>query len=195
MKRLFLLMVLAISVFMFTGCSERKTLDSARSSLNSAFECDMKMNYDNSEFDARLKRIEPGVWETEFTSPDTLAGVKLMFSGNDVTASYKGLSFTVPKKALPVKSILTNFITTVDTLAAAPELQGSEKDGVMTVTGETESGTYTLTMDTKSGLLNSFSMKNIPVQINFENMQVLSTQPAETTPVTMLNEPVQITES
>ena len=118
-----------------------------------------------------------------------------MFSGNDVTASYKGLSFTVPKKALPVKSILTNFITTVDTLAAAPELQGSEKDGVMTVTGETESGTYTLTMDTKSGLLNSFSMKNIPVQINFENMQVLSTQPAETTPVTMLNEPVQITES
>ena len=54
-----------------------------------------------------LSRLGDGAWSVAFAEPSTLAGVVLDFSGGEVTASYKGLGFSVPQSAMPAKSVLS----------------------------------------------------------------------------------------
>lgn len=171
MKR-FLIVLMMMTAILFTSCASRTTMESAEADLGSPFECDMKMIFEDNEFGGKLRKIDTGIWEADFTSPDTLEGVLLSINGNDVTASYKGLSFTVPKKALPVKSVLLNFISAVDKIAESEETEGTENDGIMLIDGENESGEYTLGLDMKTGDLCSFEMKNFGVKMEFENFTV-----------------------
>lgn len=172
MKRLVISVCMLFTVLLMTGCGSKTKMESAKANLDSAFECDMKIFYDDSEFDGKLTRMGMGEWETCFTAPDSLDGVMLSFSGKDVTASYKGLSFTVPKKALPIKSILTNLMNVVDELAAAGELECTGKNGVMVSKGETEGGEYELSIDAETGCISGFEMKNVGVKMEFENVEI-----------------------
>lgn len=178
MKR-FLIVLMMMTAIMLTSCTGKTTMKSAESDLGSPFECDMKMIFEDSEFGGKIRKTDAGIWEADFTSPDTLDGVVLSFNGNDVTASYKGLSFTVPKKALPVKSVLLNFISAAESIAASEETEGTENDGIMLIKGENESGEYTLGLDAKTGDLCSFEMKNFGVKMKFENFTVTGT-PSQT---------------
>ena len=190
MKRFFTAMVLS-AAFLLTSCASKATMESTESIVNSPFECDMKMIFEDQEFGGKLRKTDIGVYEADFTSPDTLEGVILSFNGNDVTASYKGLSFTVPKKALPVKSALLNFFSVVDNLAQSDKIEGTEKDGVIFINGENESGEYSLECDSKECDIDSFKMKNFGVRMEFENFtpvenkenvgEAVSEAPAEVT--------------
>ena len=99
-----------------------------------------------------LSRLGDGAWSVAFAEPSTLAGVVLDFSGGEVTASYKGLGFSVPQSAMPAKSVLSQMILVVDELAQQEEITGKEKDGGVAVEGESEGNPYTLTL-TESGEL------------------------------------------
>ncbi len=172
MKRLFVFMFTVIIITVFTGCNEKTPVKNAKANLDSAFECNMKIVYDDSEFDGKLKRMGHGAWEAEFNSPETLSGVKLSFLNGDVTASYKGLSFTVPKSALPLKSILSNLMTVVDELSVLDELECTVKDGMMIVEGDVEQGPYTLKIDEKTGWISEFEMKNVNTKMTFSDMVI-----------------------
>lgn len=116
----------------------------------------------------------------EFSSPNTLAGVLLSYRDDNVEASYKGLSFSVPKSALPLKAIISSLIDVVDTTAELPEISGEEKDGEILVEGELEQGKYTLKMD-KTGVLIGFSMSNLNLEIIFTDFQENGSGMTETT--------------
>ncbi len=176
MKRLFVFMFTVIIITVFTGCNGKTPVKNAKANLNSSFECNMKIVYDDSEFGGKLKRMGQGVWEADFNSPETLSGVKLSFLNGDVTASYKGLSFTVPKSALPLKSMLNNLMTVVDELAVLDELECTVKDGMMIVEGDVEQGPYTLKIDEKTGWISEFEMKNVKMKMTFSDMAITNTE-------------------
>lgn len=52
-----------------------------------------------------------------------------------MTASYKGLGFSVPQSAMPAKSVLSQMIQVVDELAQQEEITGKEQDGCVSVEG------------------------------------------------------------
>ena len=108
--------------------------------------------------------------ERAFAEPSTLAGVVLDFSGGEVTASYKGLGFSVPQSAMPAKSVLSQMILVVDELAQQEEITGKEKDGGVAVEGESEGNPYTLTL-TESGDLAGFSLENFDAELTFTQFQ------------------------
>ena len=90
------------------------------------------------------------------------------FQKGEVTASYKGLAFSVPQTALPAKSILYQFILAADQLAEESTLQGTSKDGGMVLSGDLEAGSYELTM-TAEGVPAIFSMKNQNAVLTFHD--------------------------
>ena len=117
-----------------------------------------------------LSRLGDGAWSVAFAEPSTLAGVVLDFSGGEVTASYKGLGFSVPQSAMPAKSVLSQMILVVDELAQQEEITGKEKDGGVAVEGESEGNPYTLTL-TESGDLAGFSLENFDAELTFTQFQ------------------------
>lgn len=169
MKR-FIIAFITLMMITMVSCGQKKTVDSSGSGLGSTFTCDMVLLYEDSEYCGKINRTDIRSWEIEFSSPETLAGVKLSFVNDDVTASYKGLDFTVPKKALPVKSVLSNFITVVDEISSQEKMQCVEKDGELVVEGQIDQGEYELVINEKNGTISSFEMKNTNVVIEFENV-------------------------
>jgi len=180
MKRLSLFLSFVLSSVVLSGCGTGTEIRDISEELDSAFSCDMDMVYDNTEFEGKITRYEAGKWDAEFTSPDSVSGIKLSFAGKDVTASYKGLAFTVPRSALPVRSLLMNLVDTVDRAAAEQQTECASEDGCLVLEGDTDQGKYKLCLDQKTCDLVSFSMDNLKMKMNFENTTELKKQDLNT---------------
>ncbi|MGN1481105.1 hypothetical protein [Porcipelethomonas sp.] len=181
---LFLSFILMISLCACGGKSSVKF----EPKLNKAFSITAQIKYDDQESNAVIKRLGKDNWDVEFSSPNTLAGVLLSYRDGNVEASYKGLSFSVPKSALPLKSIISSLIDIVDKTAEMQEISCEEKDGFYIMEGENDQGKYTLKM-AQNGALTGFSMPSLNLEMIFtdfmENgsgtMETTETVPAETT--------------
>ena len=153
--------------FLMTGCSGVGVGGGSTTSsnqLNTAFTTGVTMELE----EMTAERVGAGEWNVSFSEPSQLAGVRLDFQKGEVTASYKGLAFSVPQTALPAKSILYQFILAADQLAEESTLQGTSKDGGMVLSGDLEAGSYELTM-TAEGVPAIFSMKNQNAVLTFHD--------------------------
>lgn len=193
MKRLVSLVVMIITAVMFVACSSPiKSETSRKNGLNCAFESSVNMTIDKLNAEGIMRRFGDGVWDVEFSAPNTLSGVKLSFDGGVVTASYKGLDFSVPQSAMPVKAMMVNLIEAVDTNARLDELKGNENDNVLEVSGSLDGGDYVISVG-KDGKLISFEMENNKLKMIFTDMKEMLSIPEETTSATTVTE--TITES
>lgn len=185
MKKLFSSVFLVFMAFVLTACAvpARNTAE-RKNGLNCAFSADVSIELDKLNATGKIRRSGEGEWDIEFLSPDTLGGVVLAFSSGTVTASYKGLSFSVPRTALPVKAMMLNLIDAVDSSARMEQLSGEEKDGMLQLKGSLEGGDYTLTVDSE-GRLSAFEMPNNLLKMTFSELTVITVNNApEEQPVT-----------
>lgn len=174
MKKLLASMLVCMIVFAVVSCSSpMKQTTKRQNNLNTQFSAVMNVSLDKLNADGTITRFSDGNWEAEFDSPNTLSGVKLSFEGNNVSASYKGLNFSVPRSAIPVKAMLTNLISAVDTAAREEELQGSESEGLLNITGSLDGGDYTLSVDS-NGNIHTFEMPNNLLKIAFSDVNSVS---------------------
>ena len=151
-----------------SGCS-RPTTEISPPKLNTCFTCTAKIECGELDSSAEITRLGSGAWEALFSEPSTLAGVKLSFFDDTVSASYKGLDFSVPKSAMPVESMLGSFIDVVDKLATSTEtLKATNRDGLLEIEGDSEFGTYTMSFDANGELPVSFEMPSLPLKIKFD---------------------------
>ncbi len=170
MKKLITFTLALLMVLCVVSCDvPLKSTTSRKNGLDNAFQADAVIMLDRLQAEGVVKRFGTGVWEIEFSSPNTLSGVKLEFSEGNTEASYKGLSFSVPQSALPVKSMMLNLIKAVDDNARLDELKGEEKDNILEVSGKLEGGEYVLKID-KDGKLAGFDMDNNKLEMTFTNI-------------------------
>lgn len=187
MKRLVSFAVILLMTLTIFACSSPiKSETSRKNGLNCSFESSVNITIDNLDAEAVLKRFGEGLWDIEFSSPNTLSGVKLEFDSGNVSASYKGLDFSVPQSALPVKSLMLNLIEVIDSNARLEELKGTENDNVLELNGSLDAGEYVLSVG-KDGKPVSFEMENNNFKIIFSDFKELEFS-AETTTETIINE-------
>lgn len=171
MKRIFTFVLTIGAVLCLAACAVTKGGSSSRrNGLGSAFSAAVSITIDRLEAQGEIKRYGEGVWEIEFSEPNTLSGVKLEFSEGNVLASYKGLSFSVPQSAVPVKAMMLNLIKAVEDNAKLDELSGEESDGMLKISGSLDGGDYTLSVD-GNGLLSGFEMPNNKLSMKFSEMK------------------------
>ncbi|WP_297960085.1 hypothetical protein [uncultured Ruminococcus sp.] len=171
MKRIFTSVITMAAAVCLTACAvTRGGSTSCRNRLDEPFSAAVSITIDRLEAEGSMMRYGEGVWEIEFSEPNTLSGVKLEFSEGNVMASYKGLSFSVPQSAVPVKAMMLNFMQAVDDNAKNEELSGEEKDGSISISGKLDGGDYTLTVD-KEGLISGFEMPNNKLTMKFTEVK------------------------
>lgn len=168
MKKITISIIISVVMMLSLCACGGKGSTSCKPDLNKSFCITAHMEYGEMTADAVIKRLGSANWDAEFSSPNTLAGVLLSFRDTNVEASYKGLSFSVPKSALPLKSILSSFIDIIDNIAQQPEITGEEKENEIITEGETELGKYTLKFD-KNGYPTGFEMPNLSLVITFSD--------------------------
>lgn len=195
MKRLVTLTFAVLMIFCLVSCSvPMKNTSVRKNGLNCAFQSEITITIEHFEANGTLTRFGSGMWEAEFTSPNSLSGVKLSFSEGNVTAEYKGLSFSVPQSALPVKAMMLNLIKAVDDNAKLDELKGEEDGNLLKISGSLEGGAYTLSVD-KNGCPSSFEMPNNNLTITFSNVTQTGEAPTEAASETTECAAEQVTET
>lgn len=191
MKKLVTFTLAILMAICMVGCSvPLKSTTSRKNGLDCAFQANISMTLDRLQAEGVVKRFGTGAWEVEFTSPNTLSGVKLEFSEGTTSASYKGLSFSVPQSAVPARAMMLNLIKAVDDNARLDELKGEEKDGLLNITGKLEGGEFTLIVD-KNGRLSGFEMDNNKLKMIFTDLsEITDIRPEETSAAENMTDPV-----
>ncbi len=169
MKRYFTGFAFAMTAcFLITGCSVSGGSTTAKNQLNTSFTTGVTMELEEMTAEGTMQRVGDGEWNVSFSEPAQLAGVRLDFLDGEVTASYKGLAFSVPQTALPAKSILYQFILAADQLAEETALQGTSGEDGVTLKGELEAGSYELILSA-DGSPSVFQMGNQNATILFHD--------------------------
>ena len=183
MKRLISFAVFFMLTLCLVSCAVpvKNSGTSRENGLDCTFSAAVTFTIEKLTAEGTISRQGNGLWSVEFDSPGSLSGVKLGFAEGNVNASYKGLEFSVPQSALPVKAMMLNLIKAVDDNAVSEKLSGEEKDGVFTVTGSLEGGDYSLTTDSE-GHLSSFEMPCYKLKIVLHELTVTEAQPPSTEP-------------
>ncbi|MEG0615633.1 MAG: hypothetical protein RR540_07745, partial [Oscillospiraceae bacterium] len=134
-----------------------------------------ELEYGKFKAAATFNRLGNSMWDVEFSEPKTLSGVKLSYNGTDFSASYQGLAFSVPKDAVPVKGMLLKIFTAIDNAAAGLAMECSEKDGVVTYSGELDDKNeeYSISMAKSDGALVKFELPKEKLCVNFTNFNVI----------------------
>ena len=180
MKKLFKSTAALLSIVIMTSCSAPgKNSMESQNGLNSSFKANVAITLDEMNSDGTVSRYGTGMWDVEFASPNTISGVTLSFTDGNVEASYKGLSFSVPQSAMPIKSRMSNLITAADELAKSEKLEGNEKDGNIEISGKLDGGDYILTVD-KSGNILKFEMPNNKLSMNFSDIAPITGKESDT---------------
>jgi hypothetical protein len=170
-KKIFTILTAIALIISLAACGKLAgEKGSVKPELGNSWTVDSNIKYGDLDATAKITRNGKNIWDVEFASPNSLSGVRLSFNGDDVNASYKGLSFSVPKSALPYKALLGTLFTAVDELAEKDNIKGEVKDGVVIIEGKSENGNYKLGLDAKTGNLKSFEVPDYKAIVNFENM-------------------------
>lgn len=139
-----------------------------------SYEADILLEYgENESASFHLTRMGDALWDAAFSEPASLSGVILTFDGDAVSASYKGLAFTVPKSALPAKNMLGIVTEALDAADAAEALPCTQQeDGSWRYQGECSGGSYTLTF-AESGEPLTFEVPAQPLKLTFSDFAVI----------------------
>jgi hypothetical protein len=194
MKKLFPLFLSVVMIFSACACGGKSKNVSFTPKISGSFSMSAEIINDDTQAEALITRYGTDNWDVEFSSPNTLAGVLLSYRDDNVEASYKGLSFSVPKSALPLKAMISNLIYAVDSMSELSEIECQEDDGKMLYEGESEQGKYTLSFN-NDGSLYKFAMPNYKLEMTFadfsegsseiettanEETESISSKPSET---------------
>ena len=171
MKKIFSVFVLFVIMISITGCGKENK--PCAPDLNKIFTVNAAVESGKFKTEAIISRLGDNMWEAEISSPETLKGIKLSYSGEDITASYMGMSFSVPKNAAPVKGMMTMLFNAIDKSAALPEMPCIEDETTKTFSGETENGKFEITVDKTTGNLTGFEMPDNDLKVVFTDYSVI----------------------
>lgn len=164
-----------------TGCisTPATEISSVPDCLAGSFSSQIHIISGENEFNANVIKSDK-IWNAEFSQPSTLSGVELVFEDGMVSASYKGLAFSIPKDALPVQSALQNLILVSDSLEAlncetsddenssTSNIKCTVENDLCSIKGNIDNGEFELITD-KQGTPLTFTMENFSLTIEFSD--------------------------
>ncbi len=138
---------------------------------NIPFTCTAQINYDTLSLETKLTYRNAAGATLEVLSPDTLQGLIFEYDGENTTASYKGLSFSLAElnSALPSAARLI-----FSSLSYASTENNTEDSGEQfKISGSLDSAPYSLYFDKKSGYLEKFSCPSLKFTADFKDFKFL----------------------
>lgn len=167
--------LLVAVMLILTACSPKGKVNPP--DLKRSFLCTAEMDYDGMTIKAQFDRTAVGVWSAEVLEPERLKGMRLEMKDGEVKLNFLGLSFAVPKKALPVKAAAEQIFDVLDNAADSVGTEFSKKGNTIEAAGEADGNPYTFSLDANTGALLSFAMPNVSLKADFTDFQFVENMP------------------
>lgn len=159
--------VLALAL-LFCSCNS-KSFDAKEIAVDFSrgFQADVEGSINGLSFTAQLQKDVQGVYSMVISEPDSLKGAELVLGGETVQANYAGLTMEIDAGAMPASAVLTTVRNVFDKVGGMAYAEGTMKDNLMVLEGESLSGNYILMLDRASGVVKSLEIAENSLQITF----------------------------
>ena len=91
--------------------------------VDEKFRSDVTITQGGKEFCAVMSRADADIWELDFSNPETVAGLKLGFTGNVCTLGFEGLSYELDRSQMSQYSMANLCCGAVEQLIAKRGLE------------------------------------------------------------------------
>lgn len=122
------------SVAMMCSCGESRRAVKPET-IPENFSKSAEITFDDNTYCANFRRGGSDIWECEFTSPETIEGLKITCSGELCTLNFNELSYSLDRANVPQYSVVTLMIKTLETLISGKELSCTENGDIITERG------------------------------------------------------------
>lgn len=150
MKPLLKLSALLTSVTLclcLTACSksEKATLPDTDFPYSVKAVCDTSDS--KEDYELCLTKDEQGVWQAEFSLPQSLEGMKVTQTADCYKTEYMGLTLTCDRGDIPADAVVSAIASALDHVASSSSAEATRQDGCIVASGQTELLSYTVTFD------------------------------------------------
>ncbi len=128
------------------------------------------VTYYNECYTCDVNVDESGIMSAEVTSPDELKGVKLKFDGENVTAEYLGLTYTLKTDTMPLGNVALS-IYNAFTDVSENSLLAERDDGNCVIENEINGEKYEFTFS-PSGLPLELKIPSKEFKVVFNNVTI-----------------------
>lgn len=169
MRKLIKILPIVFVLIICTSCNQAaKTPD-----ITQSFTVTAEICYGDFEGSATINKVGHGVWNLEFTAPDTVNQMKVSYTNGDIQFSLDGISFDVSGKDSMVTTVPEIIFNAVDELSGNNEtLTAEQNDTQIIVKFEKDDKKYILTFDKKSGALATLDVPKDEISITFADYKV-----------------------
>lgn len=171
MKRLLALTLLF--AFLLCGCQntseEAKPIEMEEVPLSESYGMTATIHYNEFEMTALVDKDQPGHYNIELTEPESLAGMMLDITDDQVAITYKGITADFDPDSIAGSAIAKGLIGVLNTVAGEQGISASLQDGTFTLSGENDMGAFTLTLDAESGSLLALEIPSENLSVEFSD--------------------------
>ncbi len=138
---------------------------------NIPFTCTAEITYDTLSLEGKLTYRNAAGATLEILSPDSLSGLIFDYNGQEIAASYKGISFPLGSlnSSLPsaAKLIFSSLVY------ASSQRETKDAGDQFKITGRLDSAEYQLYFNKKSGYLEKFICPSLKFEAKFKDFKFL----------------------
>ena len=171
--RKILLLVLAVTVFVFGGCSSGKNAKKNEVPIiPQSYTADLFIEYGNKTSQAKYVQRSLMDCEIEFVQPNTVKGLKISYNGTKCTLSFGVLSFNADLTSLPESNFGKKMIEAFKVAAEDTTIQKSRVGDTWKYNGETSGEKFVIIQNAKTGFFESFEVPAYDLKIELKNITV-----------------------
>ncbi len=168
MKKLMIPIMAAL--FLFTACSHEGKTVREQPKIPMSFSTNLQVMYKDNEINAAWEFLPEGNCIT-IKTPESVAGMELIFSGSECSVKYKGLEFETDLSRFPQSVFGSILVSAFETSLNTAAVTTTYKNDCWLHEGTLSTGGFTLAQNS-DGTLKYLSVPSLDLTINFSEFKI-----------------------
>ena len=118
---------------------------------------------------ADLNRTAQNTFTLHLTEPAALKDLSFQYNGEDITASYHGMSVSISDDSLVAKTLAGVLFRSLSSATEGTGVDISSKDGILLVKGENEDGRFSMQIDPKHSSILNLEVPSLDLSCEFSD--------------------------
>lgn len=137
--------------------------------ITAPFDAKARIKMQNMDISADINRTSEKCITIKINEPSSIKGMAFSYNGEDITASFKGLTATLDENSKLVSSMAEIIVNSLDKAAEKEGVGVSLDGGAVLIDGKGESGEFQIRLDKNDGSLATLSLPELDFECRFDD--------------------------
>jgi len=175
-KKILLSVIALLLLLVITACQRAQTklkLEDITKNISSSFETVANISYKSLKATARISQKSPGECIVTFSSPDSLKDMKLYYTSDKLSVSYKGLSFDFNPQEMPDSAVAGLIVKAFNNAVNSEGVKVKFEENAFVLEGNMNASTFYLKLDSKNSNLLKLVVPSEELEVEFVNFKLV----------------------